>query len=176
MATTLKLQIRPALATDLEVVGQIHVRAWQHAYRGQIPDAVLDALDPNERAQKWLAWLGKPGHLLQVAANASGIVGFCSLVQSRDAGANDTTGEIAALYVDPASWRSGAGTALMDAAVLQAHAAGYRVLTLWVLTSNHGAQHFYERVGFARDGQSKVDTRTGYSLAEVRYRRELVVL
>ncbi|HEU5077372.1 MAG TPA: GNAT family N-acetyltransferase [Polyangiaceae bacterium] len=168
-----RLHVRPALAGDIDAIARIHVRAWQHAYRGQIPDDVLAALDARERAARWREWLERPDHVLQVAVRERVIVGFCSLIRARDADAKDTDGEIAALYVDPESWRTGAGAALVDAAVVQAHALGYRVLTLWVLVSNASARRFYERVGFSPDGESKVETRPGYSLAEMRYRREL---
>lgn len=165
--------VRPALIGDIDAVARIHVRSWQHAYRGMMPDAVLDALDESKRAARWREWLDKPDYSLQVAVQGGRVVGFCSLIHSRDAGANDAVGEIAALYVDPASWRIGTGTALVAAAVEQAHTVGYRVLTLWVLTSNDRARRFYDRVGFAPDGESKVETRPGYSLAELRYWRDL---
>ncbi len=168
-----RCSVRRATVGDIAAIAKIHVRSWQHAYRGQIPDSVLDALDESKRAALWLEWLDKPGYLLDVAERAGAIVGFCSLIRCRDESADDTVGEIAALYIDPASWRVGAGTALVDAALVHARAVGYRALTLCVLTTNDRARRFYERVGFASDGASKVDTRPGYSLAELRYRREL---
>ncbi len=166
--------VRLALIGDIDAVAGIHVRSWQHAYRGQIPDSVLDALDARERAARWLEWLDKPGRALQVAVREGRLVGFCSLIHSRDEGAGDAVGELAALYVDPAFWRTGAGTALVAAAVAQAYAVGYRTLTLWVLPANDRARRFYERVGFAPDGETKFETRADYSLAEMRYRRELL--
>jgi len=165
--------VRPALLNDIDAIARIHVRSWQHAYRGQIPDAVLDALDPAERAQKWLEWLDKPGFLLQVAVRDEAVAGFCSLIPSRDHDASDEVGEVASLYVDPARWRSGAGTALMAAAVAEARAAGKRAVTLWVLTSNTSARQFYERIGFVPDGGSKVETIRGLALPHLRYRRDV---
>lgn len=165
--------VRPATVGDLATIAKIHVRSWQHAYRGQMPDWVLDGLDEGKRAARWLEWLDKPGYRLDVALRDGAIIGFCSLIPCRDEGADDAVGQIAALYIDPSSWRVGAGTALVDAALAHARTVGYRALTLWVLTANDRARQFYERVGFAPDGASKVDTRPGYSLAELRYRREL---
>jgi len=165
--------VRPALPSEINAVARIHVSSWQRAYRGQIPDAVLDALDPSERARKWIEWLGKAGHGLQVALHDDAVVGFCSLIRSRDSDAKDDVGEVGALYVDPACWRSGAGTALMSAAIAEARAAGYRAVTLWVLTSNTSARHFYEHVGFTPDGGSKVETIGGHALAHLRYRRDV---
>jgi len=34
-------------------MGGIHVRAWQSAYRGQMPDEYLDGLSAQERARMW---------------------------------------------------------------------------------------------------------------------------
>src|SRR6187402_1213737 len=98
--------VRPALLSDIDAVARIHVASWQRAYRGQIPDAVLDALDAAERARKWVEWLDKPGHRLQVAVavHDAAVVGFCSLIRSRDSDARDDVGEVGALYVDPACW------------------------------------------------------------------------
>lgn len=166
------LAVRPALLGDIDSIGRVHVRSWQRAYRGQIPDAVLDALDPAERARKWLEWLDKPGFRLQVAVHDEAVVGFCSLIRSRDDDASDAVGEVAALYVDPASWRSGAGTALMSSALAEARATGYRAVTLWVLTSNTSARQFYEHIGFEPDGGSKVETIRGCALPHLRYRRD----
>ena len=165
--------VRCALASDINAVARIHVASWQRAYRGQVPDAVLDALDPAERAQKWVEWLDKPGHCLLVALHDEAVVGFGSLIRSRDSDASDEVGEVAALYIDPACWRSGAGTALMSAAVAEAQAAGYRIVTLWVLTSNTSARGFYEHIGFVPDGGSKVETIGGAALPHLRYRREV---
>ncbi|MEO8181149.1 MAG: GNAT family N-acetyltransferase [Deltaproteobacteria bacterium] len=44
-------------------------------------------------------------------------IGFCSLTPSRDVGAEPGTAEVSAIYVDPDHYRSGAGTALMQAAL-----------------------------------------------------------
>jgi GNAT superfamily N-acetyltransferase len=82
------------------------------------------------------------------------VVGFSSLVPSRDAGAAPATAEVAAIYVDPDALRAGVGRALMQASLEAARARGDRALTLWVLDANHGARRFYERCGFVWDGSS----------------------
>ncbi len=100
-------------------------------------------------------------------------VGFCSLIRSRDPGSGADTSEIAAIYVDPEHWRAGVGRALVEASLDSARSTGYRVLTLWVLASNVMGRRFYERLGFAPDGETKVEQRESYSLHEIRYKREL---
>lgn len=121
----------------------------------------------------WLKLLGDPGHVLNVAVHDGNVLGFCSLIRSRDAGSSDEMGEIAAIYVDPMHWRCGAGTALVRAALAAGRDSGYRAISLWVLASNLMGRSFYERLGFAPDGESKLETRGGYSLLEVRYRRDV---
>lgn len=45
--------IRPASADDTAALGQVHVRAWQAAYGGVMPDGYLDGLDATERSAMW---------------------------------------------------------------------------------------------------------------------------
>jgi hypothetical protein len=37
--------VRRATLDDAPAIARVHVAAWQRAYRGQMPDAVLDGLD-----------------------------------------------------------------------------------------------------------------------------------
>jgi GNAT superfamily N-acetyltransferase len=171
--TPVALRTRLATADDVPAIARIHVRSWQSTYRGQIPDPVLDALDEGARRAAWLECLAAPRRVLHVAARDGELIGFCSLVHSRDPEADDLTGEISAIYVDPAHVRCGAGSALLRASLSVARAAGYRVLTLWVLVSNTNARQFYARHGFVPDGGTKVEARAGYALSEIRYRLEL---
>ena len=41
--------IRPATLADTEGIGLAHVRSWQSAYRGKMPQDYLDGLDPAVR-------------------------------------------------------------------------------------------------------------------------------
>ena len=65
-------------------------------------------------------------------------------------------GELDGLFVDPARWRQGIGAALVEAAVLEARRQG---LTLVTVVASPGAQEFYEKCGFAAEGE--VPTRFG---------------
>lgn len=104
---------------------------------------------------------------------AGTVVGFCSLIPTRDTDAESATGEVAALFVSPDRWRSGVGQALLHACIEAARLRRYRAITLWVMTANVAARCFYEKLGFVLDGASKVEERGSYSLTEVRYRLEL---
>jgi hypothetical protein len=44
---------------------------------------------------------------------------------------------------------------------------------LWVLDANERARRFYERTGWAPDGADLTDDSRGFTIREVRYRRDL---
>lgn len=166
--------IRPALASDVPEIAAVHVRSWQVAYRGHMPDAFLDALDPVQRGASWDRTIVDPNVTVMVALEAGKLIGFSSLRACRDDDASPDTYEIGTLYVDPPSWRSGCGRCLVGAVVDVARERGFRQLSLWVLATNLVARAFYESLGFSPDGHSKTDSRLGIPLHEVRYRRQLV--
>jgi len=135
-----------------------------------MPDEVLDRLDVAERTRMWGRVLAGAGSDVLLVDDDSGeLAGFCSLARSRDADSNSRTGEIAAIYVDPARWRAGLGAALLADALNLAPARGFTEVTLWVLEQNLAARLFYEKLGFRLDGAEKVETRCG-SVRELRYR------
>ena len=164
--------IRPAAPSDVDAMATLHVRSWQSAYRGQMPDAHLDTLDASKRAVMWSKAIVQPTTLVLVAIADETLVGFCSLLPSRDVDATPAVGEIAAIYVEPTFWRSGFGSSLVEAVVESARARNFTELTLWVLTSNASARAFYEARGFKTDGHTKTDERSGFPLHETRYRRQ----
>jgi ribosomal protein S18 acetylase RimI-like enzyme len=168
-----EIEVRRATERDIEPVARVQVEAWRSAYRGLIPDAVIEARGLEERKQRWTQVISQPAHDLLVAVRADRVIGFCSLIPSRDAGATKETGEIAALYVAPEHWRTGAGRQLMRAGGQAARERGYRELTLWVLSSNTRARAFYESMGLVSDGAEKLERSNGHALHELRYRRSL---
>ena len=175
MAGTVSHLIRKGCEHDAARIAEIHVKTWQVAYRGQVPDAYLDALDPVRRAVVWKRLLSSPGETVLVALRESRIVGFCDVLRSRDSAAPPEVAEIASIYVEPEAWGPGAGAGLMAAAIGQLREQGFSILTLWVLSTNGRARRFYEKAGFAPDGAEQTDQRHGFPLHELRYRREINV-
>lgn len=49
----MKTTIRLAQVQDAADLGSIHVRAWQKAYRGLLPQKYLDGLSISERQAMW---------------------------------------------------------------------------------------------------------------------------
>lgn len=143
----------------------MHVGAWRAAYRGLLPEEVLDALSVEQRTGVWSEWLSAtdPAVKTLVATDAEGgIAGFCSIAMpSRDDDATACTAEITATYVDPDRWREGVGTALLGAALAELREAGAHEATLWVLVANAPARAFYARHGLLPDGAESTHEPTG---------------
>ncbi|HXR47507.1 MAG TPA: GNAT family N-acetyltransferase [Candidatus Limnocylindrales bacterium] len=168
------MRIRQATLPDARRIAQIHVASWQAAYRGQMPDAVLDKLDVEKRAAFWHTHLTRLPPVTFVAEFKQEIVGFCDLIPSRDKDSNShITAEIAAIYVHPDYWRRGAGRALCLHALLAARHQHFTAVTLWVLAANVATQHFYLTMGFQVDGAAKSESFGDLKLQEVRFRIRL---
>lgn len=169
------LRIRRATAADASAIADVHVRSWQWAYRGLLPDDFLDGMtatikDRRESHRRRLAD-ESPDMRTWVAENNEQIIGFAATGRSRDDDATDVTGELMAIYLIPEEAGRGVGRALFNHAVQELWQRGYREATLWVLEGNWGARHFYEAAGWTADGTKKTDVRpSGLELHEVRYR------
>ena len=165
------MQIRQATISDVQTVARIHVASWQAAYRGQIPDAVLDSLDVEKRAAFWHTHLTTQPPGIFVAELNREVVGFCDLIPSRDKDSDPkSVAEIAAIYVHPNHWRQGAGRTLCHRALETARCKNFTVVTLWVLASNIAARSFYGKMGFHLDGATKSEPIANHELNEVRFR------
>ena len=164
--------IRRAIPADARPIAEVHVRTWQEAYRGIVPDAVLDALDVDERERSWNEWIGTPpeGAETFVADEHGAVVGFVNV--GRDRSGEAGVGELNAIYLREEHWGRGIGQALMERAVAALSAAGYDEAVLWVLADNVRTRRFYEAAGWAADGAEQ--ELEGLGLPEVRYRRRLV--
>ena len=167
--------IRKAVVDDAHGIASVHVRSWQVAYRGHIPDDFLDGLDVEKRANMWRGLIQDPDKVIFVAENTEGnIIGFAALGPSRDSDSNRSTAEVSAIYIDPDKWQKGNGRAVLSASLGEARKRDFDQVTLWVLEANQRARSFYESFGFIQDGTIKDDDRwKDFVLRELRYRLDL---
>ena len=140
--------IRAARPVDAGGIARVHVQSWRSTYRGLVPDEYLAKLSVEARERFWTRQLENltPGQVVLVAVDQSGaIAGFVSGGPQRDEGLA-YRGELYAIYLLEDAQGLGAGRGLMQALARELHAAGYRDLMLWVLTTNRSRQ-FYEHMG-----------------------------
>ncbi|MFS2279710.1 GNAT family N-acetyltransferase [Microbacterium sp. OR21] len=166
--------IRPATVDDAHDLAVVHVRSWQQAYLGLMPQAVLDRLSIAEREAGWARLLTETPRASQtiVAEHDSAIAGWASYGAARDEHASGS-GELWGIYAHPDAWSTGVGHALLTAVEQALRADGHETAYLWVLEGNERAARFYERHRWASDGAHKVDTRPGLVLHERRHVKRL---
>lgn len=168
------IEIRAARVEDAARIAEIHVRAWQAAYRGIMAQRILDGLSIPKREAFWEERLTSDASTVLVAVRGTEIIGWLVYGSSRDDDARPAVREVYGLYVDPLTWRSGAGRLLWNEARRRLAAASIGEVTLWVLAANERARSFYEAIGFRREpGPVRTLDRDGQALEEVRYRARL---
>ena len=168
------MEIQEATTDDSRAIAELHVDVWQRAYRDILPENYLASLSTSEREATWRRMVEQqPAHLL-VARVADAVIGFVAFGASRDEDAPTDRAEIWAIYVEPASWSTGAGQALWLRAQQRIVAEGYKSASLWVLADNERAVHFYEQAGFVLEPKSRKSFELGgTSVEEVRYVRNV---
>jgi GNAT superfamily N-acetyltransferase len=165
--------VRRATLDDAAAIGHVHVASWRVAY-ASLGEEFLATLDGEERTGLWARVLGSDdASETFVAVVDDAVVAFVNVRSSRDEGAPPTTGEVVALYAAPHAWGTGAGRALMAAAVDELRVLGFSEANLWVLDTNTRARRFYERAGWVADGVEKDEVWRGALIHEVRYTRTL---
>lgn len=165
------MTIRKAKKSDAVSIARIHVDTWRVAYAGIIPEGYLSNLSMESHEQRWARVLSKSTNGTLVAVMPDGqVVGWASFGLSRNSD-GEGVGELYAIYLDVDYWGKGMGRQLMDNALSHLHGDGFAIVTLWVLQENSRARTFYEKVGFAPDGTSKVIEIDGKILTELRYRK-----
>jgi ribosomal protein S18 acetylase RimI-like enzyme len=170
------VEVRPLAPDDAPAVGRLHVRAWQAAYRGIMPDDFLDGLRADDREAMWRRIASEPParSFLFVVERDAEVVGFASVGPANPPTDGDGIGELYAINVDPDAWGSGAGAALLVEATDGLRRLGFEAAVLWVLPANQRARRFYERNGWSATGEEKIETlRAGVTVRELLYRRPL---
>lgn len=145
---TTAFHLRPYRDTDEDAVIELWFRTWQQAY---------PSIDFSARLDSWrIRWRDElvPTASIVVAEQETKIIGFVTI---------DQTGYLDQLVVDPNSWGSDLGNALMT----EAKVMSPNGITLLVNTDNTRAIRFYTRNGFhhTHDDVNPVSGRPVYGMA-----------
>jgi L-amino acid N-acyltransferase YncA len=144
------ITVRVAADDDAPRIAAVHVQAWREAYAHLLPAAFLASLDPVARSTRWHRVIADLTVTVCVAERDGAVVGWATAGPGRDEQPVRDR-ELEGIYVLAAMHGSGAGQALLDAAIGDAPAY------LWVADDNPRAQAFYARNGFRRDGAMKTE-------------------
>ncbi|MFI5258742.1 MAG: GNAT family N-acetyltransferase [Candidatus Limnocylindrales bacterium] len=168
--------IRRASPADARTIAEINVLSFRAAYSEILPHDFLAGLSVAAREAAYQSRLQRdqehaaPAWLAERDGRA---IGYVSTGPPRDEDVPLPAAEIYALYVLPEAWRSGAGKALLSAAVDRWRARSSETLVLWVLEANVAGRAFYEAMGWRPDGARQEIDFGGFVRTEVRYRLEL---
>ncbi|MGF3057149.1 N-acetyltransferase family protein [Microbacterium sp. YY-01] len=168
------LFIREATVADAHDIAVAHVRSWQQAYRGLVPQHVLDDLDIAAREAQWQKMITDQHRERTLVAEVDRrVLAWCTFGPARD---NNpvASGEVWGLYAHPDAWSHGLGHALLAEAEASLRMGGHRRAYLWMLDGNSRGIDFYERHGWLADGGTKVDERPRFTLHEHRRVKSLV--
>jgi L-amino acid N-acyltransferase YncA len=157
------LTVRRASVDDAHSIAVVHVQAWRETYAHLLPADALALLDVDRRAERWAEMIAD-GAKVWVAEAGYRIVGWASASAGRDEDAPRSV-ELEGIYILESAYGSGAGQALLDAAI------GTAPAYLWKAADNPRAQRFYERNGFVLDGTTRVSQLIGTPVDTVRMTR-----
>ncbi len=153
------MQVRPVARHELRAAHEVRIATWKVAYRGVVPDDVLDALTLRlEDLARFESRFDAGEGRVYGAWEDDALVGMAVAGPCRD---EDRYGEaeLYALYVLPTYWGTGVGQALWEAAL--------PFTSLWVLQDNPRARAFYARNGLRPEATKQLEL--GVPLTEVRY-------
>jgi L-amino acid N-acyltransferase YncA len=146
------------------------------AYRGLIPDSVLDGLSVERRATFWRDTItsettAESTARTWVVEETGKVRGFASTGALRDQPDDlASAGEIFAIYLAPEARGRGLGRALFGHIVDDLRKRAFDPIVVWVFEANADTRRFYEAAGFRVDGARQPVDFGETSLPEIRYR------
>jgi ribosomal protein S18 acetylase RimI-like enzyme len=147
--------VREPTLGDAAEIADLHVSTWREAYSQLLPGDWFSAEYIAGRHRMWNHVLAEASDdvVVRVAESDGSIIGFAWVGPGIAAEGEQPPRErqVYAIYVAQSHYGSGAGQALLDAAL------GSGPAMLWVAQENPRAISFYLRNGFQFDGVEQVD-------------------
>lgn len=160
--------VRYADVDDAKILGQIHSESWKVAYKGVVPDEVLNNITAEKRQKYFEKALTEGWEEDAIIFKDNKAVGLICIGKCRDEDKEEFWGEIWGIYLLPEYWNMGIGFELINWGLNELKRRNYKKIALWVLEGNLNARNFYEKMGFKHDGTIKKIT-IGKTLNEYRY-------
>jgi GNAT superfamily N-acetyltransferase len=163
------LRIRRGTPDDAPAIACVRVDTWRTAYRGLVPDALLEGLDAIDISASWRRGLETidPTRVAYVAEVAGEVIGFATGGRARHL-KGGYRGEVYALYVRDAHQGRGIGRALLRTSAAELVKRGLTPIVIWTLFDNPASRGFYESLGGVAIGEKR-EPFVGHELHEVAY-------
>ncbi len=167
--------VRPASLRDAKPIAEVHVAAWQASIRESGPLEALQSYSVERCQAYWREAIDLCEPQVLVVTDKDKVIGFAGFDRSRDKGTPSTTGELWALYVNPAHWGRGAGLALWDAARDGLQEEGCTKVSIWLPMRFERTMRFIELAGFKREPSSAktIEVGGGARIEEIRLHRSV---
>lgn len=149
------ITIRPALVADARPIADIHVRSFLESYAHLARTRRSAQRGLEGRVRFWERRLRDPENTTLIALQDESVVGFVHLGRSPDSDADEWTGHIFSVHVDPLRTGRGVGGRLVSTATDELAKMGFRTATLWAVSDNERALRFYDRLGWRPNGVSR---------------------
>ncbi|WP_120006454.1 GNAT family N-acetyltransferase [Nesterenkonia muleiensis] len=142
--------IRHPRMDEAKELACVHVKAWEQAYSGILPEAFWNEQAYERRIESWRQMLADPAHRARTrVTEADGeVVGIAQIGPPREDDI-DVDHELYMIYLLAAHHGSGA------AAEMLTELLNDKAASLWVFKDNPRAVRFYRKHGFEPDGAEK---------------------
>lgn len=164
------ITIRLAVPSDAPDMAEVHMRSWEVAYKGILPDAYIREKNAT-RHDLYARVITEENETSYVIQYGGKTIGIMCVAPPQDKELTDCH-ELHYLYLHPDYFRRGIGTQAMEFACNIARSLGKTGLVLWVLENNTNSIEFYKKCGFASDGGSW-ERNFDKPLRSIRMRKEL---
>ena len=163
--------VRPARPGEGARLSEIFLASGRAAWARHLsPVGLAGVTSPVE---EWERRIADPDVICLVAERRGRVAALAVLCRSTDPDSDPArVALLDRLYAEPAAWRRGLGRDLLDAAMEELAARGFREVTLWTAEWNT-SRGFYEARGWALDGATRERDFAGSTFTEVRYRTEV---
>jgi GNAT superfamily N-acetyltransferase len=166
---SMEVKIRYATQDDAHVLGLVYSQSYQAAFRGIIPDKLLeDVFSPEKREAGLLKEIMEGSPINAILYCEDKPAGILTYGRAKDDDMEDSSIEILRIYLHPSYWGQNIGAELMNWGVKELRQRGYTRLILWVIEDNLRARKFYEKLGFVHDGETRT-INVGKELKDLRY-------
>jgi len=152
------IEIREAVVDDAEAMAEVNAAGWRHGYSEIVPKERLAHLPVGKWRREMTHGLEEPrgDSFTRIGELDGRFAGYCFVeAPGREEPDDSRTSELVAMYVDPANWGKGIGSALISIAIADTERLGYEQMLLWTFERNERARSFYANHGFATDGERR---------------------